>query len=345
MSTYRDRSEALTEKALDEFEATESVSALVRKAHRISVLRHDYAAQVWFTLQQTDIAGSVKDSLPRDSEQLEALRGALIALLGEVNGQQEYVRQAIRYEASRTFNGQLHAGSVDQIQTTLIQIERTYLEMNSLPPRQRDTSQAKLIPQIGALSNVLSKVRQAVHNYLVETEAELASGRDDSRFFDQVYVRINSLLTKYAPDAAANFVAAQDRVTAGDAEAVSHALTSCRRMIKSLADALYPASNDVIVGEDGIPRKMTDEAYKNRLLQYVRESVGKHKSGAVLQSVITDLGKRLTALDSLASKGVHASPSHSEANTCVLQTYLLAGDILAIAEGTSILMHSEVGSR
>ncbi|OBB90717.1 hypothetical protein [Mycobacterium sp. 852002-40037_SCH5390672] len=331
-----ERVRELTDRALDEFEATESVAALVRQGHRISVLRHDFAAQVWFTIQQADVAGAHRNSLPADTDRLNDLRGKLIALLGEDEGSREYVRQATRWEASRTYEGTLHASSVEQVETTLAQIERTYAELNSLPPRDRDAYQAKLIPQIGGLKNVLAKIRQAVHDYLVATEEELESGRADSKFFDQVYGRINSLLSKYAPEAAVNFVAAQERVSSNDDEAISHALTSCRRMIKSLADSLYPATNEEIVGTDGVPRKMTDDAYKNRLLKFVQDNIGKHKSGAVLQAVIGDLGNRLGALDALASKGVHAKPTLEEAHTCVLQTYLLAGDLLAIAEGTSI---------
>jgi hypothetical protein len=48
-------------------------------------------------------------------------------------------------------------------------------------------------------------------------------------------------------------------------------------MIKSLADALYPVTNQEQAGLDGMPRKMSDDAYKNRLLQYVSEKVGKHE--------------------------------------------------------------------
>jgi hypothetical protein len=123
----------------------------------------------------------------------------------------------------------------------------------------------------------------------------------------------------------------------GGPEDISHALTSCRRMIKSLADALYAT----VTGIDDIERTMSDDAYRNRLLQYVQEQVGKHKNGAVLQSVIGQLGSRLSALDALASKGVHANPSLDEARTCVAQTYLLAGDLLSIAEGTSYLVQDE----
>ena len=140
-------------------------------------------------------------------------------------------------------------------------------------------------------------------------------------------------------------MAAQERVTADDPEAISHALTSCRRMIKALADKLYPATKEHRIGVDGVSRSMTDDFYRNRLLQYVQETVGRHKSGEVLQAVIADLGARLNALDALSSKGVHADPSLDEAHTCVIQAYLLAGDLLAIAEGTSVLLVDEEQQR
>jgi len=317
----------LTSQALDQFESTNSVSALVRQAHRIASLRHDYAGQVWFMLQVRDLTTSTKP----DPEDLRALRGKLIALLGDDAGQREYAKQTLSYEATRErldLPGKIHGTSVDQIETMLAQLERGYNSMD-IPANlsaadafhlthDRNKAQARLMPMIGSLSNILSKVRQVVHDYLVTTEAELESGRTDSSFFDRVYARVNSLLNQYAPEAAEKFVAARERVTADDPEAISHALTSCRRMIKALADKPYPATREKRTGVDGVSRSMTDDAYRNRLLRYVQETVGKHKSGEVLQAVIADLGARLNALDELSSKGVHADPSLDEAHTCVI---------------------------
>lgn len=344
-----DRIRTLTEKALDDFDTDQSVSALVRRAHRIAVLRHDYAAQVWFEFQQRELGSSIT----KDDPVLLELRGKLIALLGEKAGQLEYLRQYERWESSRTMmdSKKIHPLSVDQLETLLAQTQQAYDEMQ-LPPnltpidaammsRDLDSARAKLTPSIGSLRNILSKVRQAVHDYLVATEAELAAGLDESRFFDQAQTQINSLLNRYVPDAAAKFVAAQESFMKGGDEDISHALMSCRRMIKSLADVLYPANNEDKIGVDGISRRMSDDAYKNRLLQYVREQVGAHKSGPILLAVIADLGKRLDALDAMASKGVHATPSIAEAQTCIVQTYLLAGDLLALAEGISIHLQDE----
>ena len=68
------------------------------------------------------------------------------------------------------------------------------------------------MPTIVSLQGILSRVRQAVHDYLVAAEAELDAGRDESSFLDQAQARINKLLNTHAPDAAAKFVAAQERI-------------------------------------------------------------------------------------------------------------------------------------
>ncbi len=54
----------------------------------------------------------------------------------------------------------------------------------------------------------------------------------------------------------------------------------------------------------------------------------------------TELSTRLNALDALSSKGVHSDPSIDEARTHIAQTYLLAADLLSIAEGTSYRLNT-----
>ena len=84
------------------------------------------------------------------------------------------------------------------------------------------------------------------------------------------------------------------------------------------------------LGFDGVERKMTDDRYINRLLQFVSEQVGKHGSGGVLQANLGELGAKLSAIDGLANKGVHASVSTAEVEVCIVQTYLVIGEILRV---------------
>ncbi|MVU82317.1 hypothetical protein GPX89_34415 [Nocardia sp. ET3-3] len=341
----------LTRKALDEFEdPNRGTAAVVRQAHRIAVLRHDFRVQAWLLLQLSDVgSGNSRDEL------LE-VKSKLHALIGPEEGQQEYIRQCENYFATRKMaSGDTNGSSIDQLEASLAQIERVYAGYEVLPTnlngadtyffsRESDAARAKLIPQLDELRRIISRVRQGVHVYLVKTESELQSGAAESSYFDQIQIHINGLLAKYAPDAATKFVAAQDRIADGSPEGISHALTSCRRMIKSLADALYPPTGTKVTGLDGVDREMSDDAYRNRLVQYVSEQVGKHKNGPVLRSALAEFGSRLNALDALASKGVHAETTLEEARTCVAQTYLLAGDLLSIAEGTSYLTRDEPAS-
>ncbi|MFF1944293.1 hypothetical protein ACFVWF_19385 [Rhodococcus qingshengii] len=343
------RVRTLTEQALDNFDNPgTSVAALVRQAQRIAVLRHDYGAQAWLALETNQY---VPGSEIRKRDWLD-LREKITSLLGVEKGEEEYVRQTRRYLVNRLVEGgNIKGASVEQIELTLEQIKAAYNNL-SVPDNltQVDTyfyaenvekDRSALLPLIKGEQDLLSRIRQSVYEYLISVESELDAGKSESSFFGGVQVRINSALNKYAPDAVENFVAAQESIAGGGSEDISHALTSCRRMIKSLADALYPATKEKIEGLDGIKRSMTDDMYKNRILQYVITKVGKHKDGEVLQSTVTDLGSRLDALDGLASKGVHAKATLDEAHTCIFQTYLLAASLLAIADGTSYLMQDE----
>jgi hypothetical protein len=187
----------------------------------------------------------------------------------------------------------------------------------------------------------LERVKTAIYTFLVATESDLDEGQQESSLFLRAQEYINTSLRRYAPDVLDKFVAAQDRLYSGEPEDLAHALTSCRRMIKALADALYPATDETVTGEDGVVRKMSDDAYRNRLLQYVREQLGKHVHGTVIQRTLDSFGARLKSLDSLANKGVHDDVSAAEAETCMIWTYLLAADIVRIADGSSALLVPE----
>jgi hypothetical protein len=55
----------------------------------------------------------------------------------------------------------------------------------------------------------------------------------------------------------------------------------------------------------------------------------------LLLATLQDFGSRIDAVYSLTNKGVHDNVSPAEVDTCVMQTYLLAGEILRIFEDSS----------
>jgi len=141
----------------------------------------------------------------------------LISLLGEESGWAEYTRQAENFNASRTMtdgSDNIFGRSVDQIEVHARQLEHALADQD-VPPnlhsldagmmiQRQEEMRARLEPDLLSFNNMLARVRQATHDYLVATEAELDSGQEQSNFFDQVYMRINSPLTRCAPETAKN---------------------------------------------------------------------------------------------------------------------------------------------
>lgn len=76
---------------------------------------------------------------------------------------------------------------------------------------------------------------------------------------------------------------------------------------------------------------MTEDKYISRLCQFANERGGA-SSARLLSAQIRSLTERLDALNSLGSKGVHDEASPAEVDQCLIQTYLVVGDLLRIAE-------------
>ncbi len=177
---------------------------------------------------------------------------------------------------------------------------------------------------------ILARVRTRLYEGLLQAERELAFGQVNASVFDRNRQYVDGELRRLSTQVLGQFQSAYRRLDDADAESLSHALTSCRRILKTVADAVYPATGDIVRGGDGKERRMTDDAYVNRLLQFTAEQIGKHSTGTVLQATLDSLGQRLSALNSLASKGVHADVTRDEVDVCIIQTYLLVGDILRL---------------
>lgn len=334
----------LVSRALDSFDAPgKSVASLVRQAIRIAVLRHDYLNQLRFQLETVDFSTRNKAS----AATLLPAKEKLQILLGEDGFVEQYLQVHKQWEHNRasTETKNIYALSIGQIEKQLEALEAAEADFTvpgNLTPvdtyfmaRDADAAKAKLMPLKQQLVAITERVRQTVYDFLVTTEQELQAGQRTATIFERGQEYVRKALSTRAPEALAKFVAAQERLETGSPEDLAQALTSCRRMIKALADALYPATDEEIAGADGVSRKMSDDAYQNRILQYVVEKVGKHNQGEVIQETLRSLGLRLKALNGLASKGVHDEVSLAEAENCVAWTYMLAADVLRIADGTA----------
>lgn len=334
----------MVEEAIEAFDdPSVSIASHVRRAIRIATKRQDYESLLRLYLETQDMtAGKVEHA------GLGEARTNLATLVGEERAAEVQMAAAMSFmRARQKGDGKsdgLFGQSVAQLERLLAQ-HMEILDGYKAPPenltqidtyfvaKDYDAASAKIIPLRRELEDVLERVKQMVYDFLINTEREIESGQRRPSVFDRGRDYIERSLSERAPDALSKFRAAEESLASGEPEDLAHALTSCRRMIKTLADALYPASGELIIGGDGRERAMTDEAYRNRLLQYASERLGTTHNNLVKETM-RSLGVRLQRLNELSSKGVHDEVEWMEAESCVMWTYLTVADILRIADGT-----------
>jgi hypothetical protein len=112
-----------------------------------------------------------------------------------------------------------------------------------------------------------------------------------------------------------------ERLEAGEGEAVSHALNSCRRLIKAVADSLFPPETDRVVNGQTI--KLGDGEVLNRLEMFISERTPSGSRRQRLRRTLADLYDRTSA-------GVHSDVSADEAKHVFLQTYAVLGEIILL---------------
>lgn len=342
-----DRASALVQKTMDQFDdADVTVASLTRRCHRVASLRGDAAALIWLSLELADVANDFEN---KGDTTREPLAARLLNTMPDEKANaifkveyDSYVRRRMLPDKKGDFR------SVQQIEELAQMLREQEAATLTPPPPGMNTydlgkyvSEQKQLHTAVVVSRhpldvVLARTRGRLWEFLTETEYELTFGEATAETFDRLRSYVDNQLTTIAPPALEQFQAAYRRLKDGGNEDRAHALTSCRRVLKTVADELYPASSKPVKGLDGKERVLNDEKFVNRLVQFVAEAIGKHENGAVVQAAVEDVGERLTALNELASKGVHTKVMNYEVDTCVVQTYLVVADVLRIRERAAL---------
>lgn len=329
------------------------LSQTLKKAIRVARLLHDYDNLWWLELELLDPRDEEAWKLHADRMKVHYSRDEYVEIGGRIIHLYSTERRSPTPQEDgswKDLGGSFPASVLDLEQATpgvVATAAGIEPEGGILPPTERDIRRAKAVVENLArrltheYQVVLNRISMRVFTYLSETEQILLERRLSS-ILERTFELVEKKLETVAPDAVSQLRAAHRRLSEGDSEAHSHALTSCRRLLKTLADLVYPASAEEVVGADGTPRVLTESMYIARLWQFASDRVGSHKSGKLLMEAVNDVGRRIDRLYDLASKGVHGSPTPDETEQCVVQTYFLVGDLLRLQEGNSSIVVEDV---
>jgi hypothetical protein len=334
------------------------LSTVIRKSIHIARLRNDYINLWWLDWEMTDITNRefqksiIREIIPYISK--EDLKSFWTIFLERYMAERKYIKMNNKLEIEQNEDNIL-GKSIPEIEVSL-RIRKQEADHLVAPQGlnpvdlyfvDKSRSEIRVITlfHIENLELILERIKHRVHKFLSFTEKQLLFGQINADIFEINRRFVDFELGRLCPEAVSQFVLVYHRLPEKDTESYAQALTSCRRILKSLADVLYPPSSKRIIGSDGRQHNLSDDKYIARLWQYVYEKTAHSTSGKLLQAEVQYLGNRIDKLYDLTNKGIHANISDFEVNQCVIQTYLLIGDILRISKDQPNVHSDEVQSK
>ncbi len=177
---------------------------------------------------------------------------------------------------------------------------------------------------ISGLSGVRSRVLAKIHYFAANTFLRLSFSGVAESIFQKNQVLIDSFLREVAPEVLEKIPSINDRLAEGDPEAISQAMTSCRRMISAIADSLYPPSDNPL-NVEGQDRIIDSAHYLNRLKLFLEQHCKSSSRRDRLKRTLSDLNEK-------SSAGIHSDVTSGEAKSLFLLTYLTLGEVAQIAQ-------------
>lgn len=215
------------------------------------------------------------------------------------------------------------------IESNKLQIE--YLKSNPEDPESRPLRYSSFKPPSKAQTlsqsiiyyqRVISSVKGLIHNFASKVYYEKIFSNINEDIFSQYQIEIDKLLAGKCGNVLEKVPTIYKRLNEGDIEAISHALTSCRRIIDSFADVIYPPTNSTIqIGGNEI--KLTAQHHQNRINAYINDKSQSDSRRKKLRQTLANLYSRVSA-------GVHTDVTLDEAKALFLETYLLLGEVLKL---------------
>ncbi|MFI9490974.1 MULTISPECIES: hypothetical protein [Streptomyces] len=186
------------------------------------------------------------------------------------------------------------------------------------------------------LRQIVERARLRTFSYLVAWERRFGYVSVNESIFGGYKAQVDKMLAAGVPDLVEKFTAVYRRMNEAAAsdpdglvgEELSHALTTCRRILEAVVDHVLPPRSEP--SESG--HKLDQPAYRNRLFQFIKETSDSKTAAGVTVALGKGLHERYGAIGELANKGVHASVALQAANLCALNTYVLCGEILLLQQ-------------
>lgn len=175
--------------------------------------------------------------------------------------------------------------------------------------------------------SLLSTIKGKIYNYVADINYKYKFEEKIITIFEKRQNITNDKLKDICPDFSKQLISVYDNIESTNEEDWANAIHTCRRILKSVADSLYPAIENQ--PKDG-KIKLGKENYINRLIAYIEENVKSKSSKKMIGNSLEYIGKYIDSVYNTSNKGTHDKVTKEEAERCIIYTYILLGDILKI---------------
>jgi hypothetical protein len=177
---------------------------------------------------------------------------------------------------------------------------------------------ARIITMTGIRSRVLGMLHTFVGGVFYERQfAKVAENT-----FERYKKDVDALIAEKAGEVLNKIPSVISRLQEGEEEGINQALTTCRRIIETFADAVYPPTTDT-VELGGKTLSLDASKYKNRLNVYIAARTTSSARRDKLRQNLSNLFDRVSA-------GVHKDVTKEEAFSLFLNVYLFLGEVLQL---------------
>lgn len=302
-----------------------SADIVLMRAKRVARLLGDEDAEQWLDFETTGYPPDIHTSLlgqclryarksGRISQDDTYYTHSFVELESRVQITAEFLKGAAPKAFSGTVENFTVANATERVYNTQLKQFGKY--------RSVHTKEAALV----------AGIRAAIHAYIADALRALEFGDVAESIFDQLRAEVDDFVLYRAPRAAEKLNAIAGRMAEGGPEEYAEALTSCRRLLLSLADDLFPAQTTDYVGSDGKARKVGVDQYKNRLAAFIDVRVKSEGTRTLLDAELEHLCARLNAGYDKTNKGVHADVTLEEARLTIIQAYVFIAELARLSK-------------
>ncbi len=173
---------------------------------------------------------------------------------------------------------------------------------------------------ISKLSGIKSRVLAHLHTFVTEIYYEKEFDNLSESIFEKYKKDVDILIGTSCGNVLEQIPSVMSRLAEGNQESISQALTTCRRILESFADSIFPPIEDTIeIG--GNQLSLNASKYQNRINAYIHQRIESSTRKIRFRQNLSNLFDRV-------STGVHKDVTAEEARALFLNTYLIIGEIL-----------------